>query len=532
MNTIKKNILFSLVIFLLFFTFCELTFRIFSPPGAPSFIERRIIEEKITTKKAPNEIRIFLFGESTMHGSNLYPKSTIKKWMDLYLEQIIGKENARQVKVFNFGKPGANSTFIASGFAQTLPYKPDIVVFYSAHNDLHRNRIIHGGVPFSEKIDTFFSELTRKSCFISFFNRLHVYRRMLRHKKDDKKSKYSEGFRYVEIDRRISEREKQKVDEQSKAFQKLINNWTKNIQRIIRLGQKNNIPIIFFEGVANFKQFGPYESVHQKGMSAEQLRIWEALDKRADKLFTDGKYEQASKIYNECLNLDDKFAKTYYRLGQCYENLGYYKKANECYKLSNDYDHFPSRAHSFVNRFYEDVLVEDLNTIHIIKTQELFEQNAPHGIVDTTLTSDPVHPTIKGQSLMASAILGMIYEEKLLPADITWHWDKTPSSYLELYDRLEIDDEFLFFSYLNTAKYMSPRYHDAAIENVEKALSIDSDSLTAQRLLAWILWLKGEKEKALSKYKELYKKAPDTMEKVFIKYPQIKKQLIQEEKIN
>ena len=118
-------------------------------------------------------------------------------------------------------------------------------------------------------------------------------------------------------------------------------------------------------------------------------------------------------------------------------------------------------------------------------------------------------------------------EKKLLPSDIVWEWDNMPMSYLELYDRLGIDDEFLFFYYLNKAKYLSPRYYDTAIEYAQKALKIKPDSLSAQRLLAWILWLKGDRDKALIKYKELYEKAPAVMEKVFLKYPEIKQELIQ-----
>ena len=526
----KKKVLFSLITFLLFFTLSELTFRVFSPPGAYSFLERRFIEEKLTAKKGPDEIRIFLFGESTMHGCNLYPKSTIKKWMDMYLEKIIGEKNAQAVKIFNFGRLGEDSDFMVNAFAQTLPYKPDIVVFYSAHNDFglvdHRNRVVHG-IPFSEKIDIFFSELIRKSSFISFFNRLHVRSRLLRHRQKDKKNKYSEGFKYIEIDRSFSDKKKGLIDTESDSFGKIINKWKKNIYKIIELGQKNKIPVIFFEGVANFKDFGPSSSVHRKGIAEEWLDAWKELDRRADKSFSVGRYDQASQFYNECLGLDDQFAKTYYCLGQCYENLGYYEKANKYYKLSNDYDRFPARGHSFVNQFYEDILSRGLSGIYVIQTQELFEENAFNGIVDAAFISDPVHPTIKGQSLMASAILEIMYDKKLLPQDIVWDWNNMPDSYLELYDNLGIDREFLFFYYFNKAKYLSPRYYDAAIRCAEKALEIDPNSLSAQRLLAWVFWVKGDKDKALIKYEELYKKAPAVMEKVFLKYPEIKQELTQ-----
>ena len=88
----------------------EMVCRIFFVcPGACDFTERRIIEQGLTKYKSHGEFRIFLYGESTMQGDALYPKSTIEKWISLYVEDLLGKDTAKKVKIYNLARSGSNS---------------------------------------------------------------------------------------------------------------------------------------------------------------------------------------------------------------------------------------------------------------------------------------------------------------------------------------------------------------------------------------------------------------------------------------
>ena len=130
-----KKILFSVVAMILFFGFAELLSRVFVIPSSYDYIERRIMEEGLARHKKDGEFRIFLYGESTMHGGALYPYSTIGKWLKSYLSDLLPEDAARNIKIVNFGRMGSDSTFIANAFRETMPYKPDLAVFYTAHND-------------------------------------------------------------------------------------------------------------------------------------------------------------------------------------------------------------------------------------------------------------------------------------------------------------------------------------------------------------------------------------------------------------
>jgi len=527
MSPAKKNFIFSAVIFVLFFALLELPLRVFSPPATYDFIERRIFEQNLRLRKSPGEIRIFMFGESTMLGGNLYPKSTIKKWMDLYAEKILGEKAASRVNVLNLGRLGEGSGFFLEAFSQTLGYRPDIVVFYSAHNDFairqQRDELLFGKSP-GDRIHGFFSGLVRKSALLSSINRLFIRKKALRKQRASKADQYSEGYEFIEIEKKPAGLYNDQVAMGSEAFQKVQKNWEDNIVSIIRVGQKYKIPVIFFEGVADFKDYPPRASAHKKDITAEQLRSWERLNSQAEALLASARYDEASRLLEECLQYDNEYAMSYYRLGQCYERLGDYARANTDYKLANDFDLLRSRGPSTINKFYERLSSGALPGVFVIPTPRIFEESSEHGIMDGRLLADTVHPTIQGQALMALSVLRLLYQQNLLPADMIWHWENLPVSYLVLQDKLGIDDEFLFFYYLNRAKFMLS-YSDKALEYANKALEIDPGSLAAQRLVAWIHWQRGDIQEAVREYRELYKKAPKTIEEVFAKFPKIKQAL-------
>ena len=130
----------------LFFIFFEASARFFFTTGAQDFVERRIMEQELKPNKEGGVYRIFLFGESTMHGGHLYPASTIKRWLELYIDNLFGEEGAKNIEVLNLGRLGADSSFIKQSFIDTLPYEPDLAVFYTAHNDFVQVEYRHTGI--------------------------------------------------------------------------------------------------------------------------------------------------------------------------------------------------------------------------------------------------------------------------------------------------------------------------------------------------------------------------------------------------
>jgi len=515
--------LFSLIIILAIFTFLEVFSRFFFKPGADSFIERVQMEQGLRPKKTEGEYRIFLFGESTMHGDYLAPKSTIKKWLSFYFEALLPKEAFKKITIINFGRLGEDSRFISQAFLDTLAHQPDLAVFYSAHNDftqLENRQLFLKPLPIEKKLKKHFRRLIKKSAFLSEVNRLGV--RIKHHRKIKEKQKEESQPIDPPFQERPSKRYVPETDllpPTSEEHRKIAENWKKNIQKIIRAAQDNEVPVIFYKGIANLKDYPPYESVHSNDMDEAMLSEWEVYFENAVNQLENQQFEIALRLLLRCFELDPNYALTHYRLAQCYESLSKYDKAKAYYLSSNDLDHFPIRGPSLINKYYDFLNRQNLAGVFIIETPEIFEKYFPRGIIDHTLIPDGVHPTIKGQALMAYEVVKLIHEEDLFGGKEIWDWREVPSID-QLSEKIDADNFFWYGVYIKLGRYFG-RNFDRKIEFTKRALKLRPHSPNAKRQLAWAYWEKGDREKAIKLYQELYEVFPEMMKKVFRSHPEI-----------
>src|SRR3990167_11530987 len=90
--------------------------EIYVPPFAP---------------KTPDEFRIFVYGGSTVKGLTL-PKVGFVSQLEYQLNHVFEGKN---IKVFNFGWAGFNSTRIRYIFERTINQNPDLVIIYTGENE-------------------------------------------------------------------------------------------------------------------------------------------------------------------------------------------------------------------------------------------------------------------------------------------------------------------------------------------------------------------------------------------------------------
>lgn len=478
---ILKNLLFSATIITIFFLSAELLCRAFVFPGSYDYIERRIIENNLKQHKKPGEARIFLYGESTMHGGALYPYSTIAKWLELYLTDLLPESVMKNVTIVNFGRMGSDSTFTADAFIQTLAYKPDLVIFYMAHNDFclteYRPSVI-AKKPILEKLEDIFGNLPKVSSFVNLINRSVIKAKIERNKKRDAILK-AEDIWYPESDSPEAFKDKENLlPPGSKPLREIRERFEKNVMRIIRAAGRKDVPVIFFEGLARYKGYEPIVS-------------------------------------------PDGNALEYYRKAENYESAGDFAKANEYYKLANESDYFPIRAPLCVNTFYEKLRLRNIKGVDFVRTQELIEKYAPNGIVDETLTMDQIHPNPEGQAIMALELAKIISSRGLIANEERWRWDRSRTTE-EMKRFLHLEQDSMFHIYTGTASYTAKHYREAA-KALEKALAIRPASVFVRSWLAWTYWKLGEEEKAIVIYRELKRERPQDAEAFFKRHPDIDK---------
>lgn len=522
---ILKNISFAITAIVLFFAAAEGVSRIFVFPGSYDFIERCAIEQNLPQHKGKDEFRIQLYGESTMHGCALYPYSTIDKWIKLYIKELLPEKIAKRVTVTNFARLGSSSGFTASAFMETAPYKPDLAVFYMAHNDFaqpvnRRPRPAHK--TFKETVEDFTESLPKHSSFCNIINGLIIRAKIAINKKLDKRSGEADSW-YAEEDDAPGIAVSDLLYPGSPQFNAVLKNFEDNVKKAVSVAKARSIPVVFLEGVSRWRGFGLGMSMHDPSLKSAALESWNKNFAGAEELFAQGRYSDAIELYDKCVGSDPFYAMEYYRIAECHEGLKSFGKANEFYALANDHDCFPIRGPSEVNRFYENLCVPNMQGVYIVKTQDVFEKQSPDGVVDGTLISDQVHPTIKGQAIIALEIVKIIYENDMLAQKGQWRWDRLRTTE-EMRKSLGLDKEAEFKIELGSANYVK-RYYPKAAEFLENALAIKPDSIFAKSWLAWTYWKEGSGDKAMELYRQLQRDAPASAAKFFERHPEIKKEM-------
>jgi len=498
--------------------------RFFSAPASFDYIERRLIEQDFPGRKAKDEFRVFMIGESTIHGQYLFPNSTIARWMKIYLQHLLPPQTAENIKIYNLGRLGVDSFFIAQTVVDTIPLEPDLLVLYTSHNDFIQleNRIKNLNRTWKDRTYDGFINLIKKSAFISAMRRAAVKRRLEKRRRELRDVEEEDRW-YDHLRRKDEPNLTQGLlvpgGKQSREILKMLEN---NVQRIIRIAVDNDIPVIFFGPLSRFDVYKPFASFHSKDLSEEQLLKWETIHASAEQLYERGEHEQACALYREALKLDKEYALTYFRVGQCAQREGHYWQAKRLFRQASERDYFPIRAPSAVYRFYGRLGSFVSNRVFVINTQKLFERHAPHKMIDISLVIDQLHPTMHGQALMAEEVCRIMDEKKLLKNSDKWQWANLPG-FERLKQEIQMDDDSRFKALLVSAKYVGS-YYEKAIEFLEQAVAIRPDSIAARSQLAWTLHTVGRREEAACLYRELERDAPKVAAWFFKNYPEFSPQ--------
>lgn len=219
----------------------------------------------------------------------------------------------------------------------------------------------------------------------------------------------------------------------------------------------------------------------QKKAKKSEISSKESI--KFDRLFIDankakllGEYEQAAKMFELCVKIDNSQAAPYYELGNLYMHFGEYENAEEYAQKAAriDPDNFYYRL------LYAEILKNNMQFDKVIKEYESIISDFPTKIdiyVD----------------------LALIYETK-----------KDYSKAIETYDRLEknigINEEVKLkkqYLYLKTGSV------DKAAKEVEELIDFQPDNVQYYLLLAEIYYANGQDDKALKVFKRAAEKFPD-----------------------
>lgn len=484
-----------------------------TPYGGSHFAEKTIFRANLPVKKEAGEYRIFAFGESTIHGAHSAERSSPMRWLESYLKDFLPDH---PVRVVNFGRMGSGSSFAADTFYQTLPYKPDLAIFYMGHNNF-----LHGNQKHEIEAEqkTFGGMIRRwvlKSRLISEVSRWVIKRRLRR-----KIERPDDSMEFARI-----ETPPIGIGPENRTVRTQVEYWDdiaffrENILRILSLAEKHQVKVLFYKPVCNLKDFAPWDSVHIKQLSPDELEAWNRLYEQGKEKQTQASLAEALDLFRQAHAMDPTYADLSFRMGEIYFKMGELAEARHFFEEARDYDAIIFRANKDVLTAFEQVAAE--KNFPVIDTEKILVSEAPGGILGEPIIEDNVHFSLKGHSLVAKTAAHEIADLGWIAPRGEWRFDRE-RSFEDISKELRLDEKpFLISTYLKLVNYFGSRFSNR-VRFAQKALELDPDHPRALRYLAWTYWLMGEKAKALEVYKHLRQVNKPVWEEVLQAQPDIRK---------
>ncbi|MFV1994471.1 MAG: hypothetical protein ACC661_03455 [Verrucomicrobiales bacterium] len=335
--------------------------------------------------KEEGEFRVLLYGGSTVAGWPV-PEMGFAAQMQDYLEQIV---SGRRIRLVNYAVSAQPSTYVLRKLNETLAAgDADAVVVLTAHNE------------FMLEEDLSVEDLDRIYAIQESLSRLALVRRIRR------------LLYRVHISRRsetVMNRLPERVDRNSPQFRDTVALYENNLGLIVRLARGAGVPLFLCTGPANLVDWPPSMEGYPPYAGIESHR---AAVENLGALLSAAQWQSALAQAEAALVEFPEEASLHYGAGRALMNLGRMEGAHRHFLLASDLDVFPYRA---LTRFNE--LIRNMAGrpgVRVVDLARVLGERSRYGLPGWEMIFDSVHPSPKGNFLVATALIDALARDGLV----------------------------------------------------------------------------------------------------------------------
>ncbi|MGQ9798346.1 MAG: GDSL-type esterase/lipase family protein [Ignavibacterium sp.] len=315
--------------------------------------------------KKENAFRVFVLGGSSTAGWPYVPNASFPRQLKRKLELLYPENN---IEVINLGISAINSYTLLDFVPAVLEQKPDLILIYAGHNEYYGAL----GVGSTVSIGT---SRTIVNLYLWLYN--FKITQLLRdviswvwglvNKTDETTEASNETLMSQMIGNSL-------IAYESDDYKKGIEQFEGNLNDMIEMIRKKNVPVIIGKLTCNLRDQKPFVS-----------------------LKTD-KYPSADEVFQRA---NDELKK------------GNVSEAQKFFLLAKEYDALRFRAPQKIN----DVIVNvgRKYNVPVVDIDSAFRDHSPYNLVGYNLTVDHLHPNIDGYRLIAETFYKEMKKINLLP---------------------------------------------------------------------------------------------------------------------
>lgn len=343
-------------------------------------------QDQFVDPKPAGVFRVFLLGESAAKGYPQPPNLASSAFLRAMLSDAWPD---RRVEVINLGTTAVASFPVLGMLKEALEYEPDLILIHTGHNEFFGaygvNSISRGGTSVAQL------KMTR---FIRSLALVQALDRLVR--SDDA----VKGKSLMEI----------MVGESYTAPDDPIRaaaaaNLGANIREMLRLSAERGVPALACTLPSNERDLFPVGADRTDTLPADaRARLEPLLASAAALMETNA--PAAVALLEEAVSIDPRHARAHFLMGRALFAAGDTNRAQQEFVAARDLDSMPWRATTIQQQAIRQAAAS--LEMPLCDMEQSFRAHSPGGCIGWELMDDHVHPTLRGQALMAESIVGTL----------------------------------------------------------------------------------------------------------------------------
>ncbi len=368
----------------------ETHFKVTHPSG---YAERNTV---FAEKKPEGSLRVFCIGGSA---SASWPHP-VSETYSAYLEQALQKAYApKPVQVINVSAHGFASYRVKAVFEEIAALEPDAVVVYSGNNEFLETRS-YDTSSLANFLEKFQGKLQVVKLARRFTRKAVLSGTQLSGVAD---------FFWKKV-----QRESLELRSDPALFAKVKQHYHDSIESIAKKAEHDGIPLLLLTVPVNLKDWLP--NVSDNSLTGEGLTLWRIAYGNGRRHLFQGNPVAATAELEKAAGLYPTHSETLFWLARAHEAAGEFSAATRVYILAKDLDLNPFRAHSDFNNSVRDLAAQYAPNSHLVDLEEIFSAASPNGTPGFDLFLDYVHPTQRGNLLIARNVFRALIDDEIFSA--------------------------------------------------------------------------------------------------------------------
>lgn len=373
----------------------------------------RLFNHQLFSKqKDKTSYRIFCLGGSTTFGRPYTDEASFCGWLRSFLQAA---DPSRRWEVINAGGVSYASYRVARLMNELVQYQPDLFIVYTGQNEFLEQRSYGRLKAMPQWLLATDMALSRTRTYAALKKGIDVLQADTQAQTAVELSdEVDEVLRYTAGPTTYQRNDVLK--------QQILTHYRINLGRMVNIAREADADIIFVKPVVNLKDMSPFKSANKADLGESAMRQWEQLSQGAKHQQEIGNKSEALALYQQALQIDDRFADSHYQIGKLQFAMGNYAAAEKAYWRAVDEDIAPLRMLSSMPGIISEVA--DWHDVPMVDYEQILRaaylENYDHAVFGNEFFLDHVHPNVEAYRLLALKLLDQLIGEGILTPAHTW----------------------------------------------------------------------------------------------------------------